>query len=329
MSELSVLVLGSGFWGSEWLRVLARTGGVAIAGTASGRDPAIPPEARLAGGYAHHRDYRDAIEQTDADAVLIALPARLHADAIVRSLDAGRHVLCEKPLADDAAQVATLLDAAAARPELVVMVGQNYRRRPWAESVRAQIAGGAIGEISHIGVRFRQPEDLTGARAELANPLLEDMAIHHLDLLRFLAGRDAVELYARQHRPPWSLFAGSPGLDMVIAMEGGLQASYSGSWAGRGRPTPWDGDWLIEGDGGVLALSDLDVTVNGEPLAVPEDTGDLAPTFARFAQAIETGEEPETSLRDNSRSVAMVFAAQDSIRLGRPVQVHDTGGTDG
>jgi predicted dehydrogenase len=335
---LSILVLGSGFWGTEWLRVLAAADGIAIAGTAGGRDPQIPHGAPLAAGYAHHRDYEDAIGQVEADAVVIALPTRLHADAILRALAAGRHVLCEKPLANDAEETARLLDAAGRRPELVAMVGQNYRRRPWAEVVRSEIAAGRVGDIGHVAVRFRQPEMPLGARAELDNPLLQDMGIHHFDLIRFLTGRDAVELYARQHRPAWSEFRGSPGLDAIIVMEDGLQVSYSGSWAGRGRATAWDADWLIEGDRGLLAVTDLEVTFfpsvpndpsttetpvcEAEPIAVPElPTGDLEATFARFRQAIESGEEPETSLRDNSHSIALVFAAEEAIRLGRPVPV--------
>ena len=89
-------------------------------------------------------------------------------------------------------------------------------------------------------LRFRrQPEMLVGIRAGLDNPLLQDMGIHHMDLLRFLAGRNAVEIYAREHRPVWSEFQGRPNLDAVITLEDGAQVSYSGSWAGRGRSTEW------------------------------------------------------------------------------------------
>jgi predicted dehydrogenase len=338
MPSLSVLVLGSGFWGSEWLGVLGAEDDVQIAGTASGRDPTIPEGATLAPGYRHFRDYREAIEQADADVVLITLPTALHADATLRALEAGRHVLCEKPLAADAEETAALLAAAARHPELVVMVGQNYRRRPWAELVRATIAAGTVGRLGHIALRFRQPEMPLGARAELDNPLLGDMGIHHLDLLRFLSGRDAVELYARQHRPFWSEFRGSPGLDAIIEMEDGLQVSYSGSWAGRGPATEWDGDWQIEGDRGLLTVTDLQVAfhpnpvndpsntenpvVEPRPIAVPElERGDLQATFDALRRAIETGEAPETSIADNAHSIAMVFAAEESIRLGRPVAV--------
>jgi predicted dehydrogenase len=338
VKDISIAVLGTGFWGSEWLRTLPLIDDAVIAATAGHGAPEIPPEVRLAPGYRHFDDYKEAIAESTADAVVIALPTPLHADAILRCIEAGRHVLCEKPLAQSREEVAALLAAASERPDLVVMVQQNYRRRPWAQLVRSKIADGTIGTIAHIAVRFRQPEMLVGIRAALDNPLLQDMGIHHMDLLRFLAGGNAVEIYAREHRPVWSEFQGRPNLDAVITMEDGAQVSYSGSWAGRGRFTEWDGDWLIEGDRGLLEVTDLEVTfypnpendptttdtpvAEAVPIDVPElPLGDLQNSFDNFRRAIESGEEPDTSVRDNAHSIAMVFAAGEAIRQGRPVRV--------
>jgi predicted dehydrogenase len=253
------------------------------------------------------------------------------------------HVLCEKPLASRPEEVAELLAAAAEHPELTVMVQQNYRRRPWAQLVRSKIEDGTVGTVGHIALRFRQPEMPLGLRAELDNPLLQDMGIHHMDLLRFVAGRNAVELYARQYRPSWSEFKGAPGLDAIITMEGGLEVSYSGSWAGRGRSTEWDGDWAIEGDKGLLTVTDLEVAfyptaendptntetpvVEPVPIEVPDlPQGDLQISFEHFRRAIEDGREPDTGINDNCHSIAMVFAAEEAIREGRPVQVESWAG---
>jgi len=338
VQNLSVLVVGTGFWGTEWLRTLPTIEGVTIAGTAGHREPEIPAGASLPAEYRHFTDYKEAISESVADAVVIALPTPLHADAILRSLEAGRHVLCEKPLAQTRDEVANLLAASAEHPELTAMVQQNYRRRPWAQLVRAKIEDGTVGNIGHIAVRFRQPEMLVGIRAALANPLLQDMGIHHMDLLRFLSGRNAVELYARAHRPAWSIFEGRPGLDAVITMEDGVQVSYSGSWAGRVRATEWDGDWLIEGDRGLLEVTDLQVTFYPDPENDPTTTvtpvaerveipvpplplSDLQSSFESFRGAIERGEEADTSVRDNAHSISMVFAAEEAIRQRRPVPV--------
>jgi predicted dehydrogenase len=337
---MKILLVGTGFWGNEWLRVLSSADGVEIAGTAGRRQPEMPDGAPLTPDYHHDDDYARAIAQVDADAVLVTLPAALHDDAIRRGLDAGKHVLCEKPLAPTAEETAGLLAAAERRRDLVVMVSQNYRWRPWAQLAKSKLTDGTVGRIAHIGLRFSQPEFLAGGRLEMANPLLQDMAIHHFDLLRFLAGADALELYAREHTPFWNKFPGSPSLDMVIGMDAGVQVSYSGTWAGRGGTTLWDGDWVIEGELGVLTVVDgrvsfledagtFDASGKGSIIApdpvefeVPElPMGDLRSSLEEFRRAIASGEEPSTGINDNCHSIAMVYAAEESIRLGRPVAV--------
>lgn len=340
MNELSILVAGTGFWGNEWLGVLSSAEGVTIAATAGHRDPVLPADAALAPGYRHFDDYRSAIDEAEADALLITLPTHLHADAIARGIEAGMHVLCEKPLAQDAEETASVLAAASRRPDLVVMVSQNYRWRPWAQATRAAITDGTVGGLAHIGLRFSQPEFLAGPRLELDNPLLQDMAIHHFDLLRFLSGGDAVELYARQYTPSWNKFPGSPGLDAVITMDNGVQVSYSGTWAGRGGVTTWDGDYAIQGDRGLLTVIDGRVSLHPDagvvdtsgkgsieapdphPVEVPElPLGDTRSSFEEFRRAIADGDEPATGIRDNANSIAIVFAAEESLRSGRPVAV--------
>jgi predicted dehydrogenase len=331
--------LGTGFWGSEWIRALSSLDGFIIAGTAGANAPKVPEQARTP-DYRHYDDYRAAIDTTGADAVLVALPVALHADAVQRAIAAERHVLCEKPATKDAAEMASLLAAAATRPELVVMVNQNYRWRPWAQLVKSTVAEGTLGKIAHIGLRFSQPEFLAGGRSELAMPLLQDMAIHHFDLLRYVSGKNAVEVYAREHRPFWSEFSGSPGLDAVITMEDDVRVSYSGSWASRGGVTPWDGDFAIQGDRGLLAVSNGRVFLHPDsdrdnpsgtqnnvgpepiPLELPSvQLGDLQSSANNFRQAINLGVAADTSVWDNCHSLAMVFAAEESIQARRPVQV--------
>jgi predicted dehydrogenase len=334
------LVVGTGFWGHEWLRVLGSLDGVTLGATAGHRDPELPVDLPQAPDYRHFGDYKEAIEQANVDALLITLPTQLHADAIRRGIDAGLHVLCEKPLALDAEETAALLTAAAKRPNLVVMVSQNYRWRPWARAVKAAIDDATVGGIAHIGLRFSQPEFLAGQRLEQDNPLVQDMAIHHFDLLRFLSGGNAAELYAREHTPFWNKFPGSPGLDAVIAMDNGIQVSYSGTWAGRGGVTPWDGDFAIQGEKGLLTVVDGQVLLHPDagvvdtsgkgsitapepvPIEVPElPLGDTQASFQDFRRAIAEGGEPATGISDNCLSIAMVFAAEEAIRTRRPVQV--------
>ena len=122
-------------------------------------------------------------------------------------------------------------------------------------------------------------------------------------------------------------------------MEDGIRVSYSGTWAGRGAATTWDGDWQIQGDRGVLTLTDGELAhhphtgsddsdgssqsgAKAVPVITPEPTlGDLQTSLLSFLKAIERADEPETGIRDNVHSIGMVFAAERSIREGRPVAV--------
>ncbi|WP_127125626.1 Gfo/Idh/MocA family protein [Georgenia sp. SYP-B2076] len=324
MRQLSVLVLGVGRWGRQWLEVLAGRDDVTVAGTVS-RHQEVP-------GPRHYTDYRQAIAESDADAVLVTLPVHLHADAIVRSVQAGKHVLCEKPAVRSRQGLAAVLAAAEKRPDLVVMVAQNYRRRPWAIAMRSLLADGSLGAVGHIGLRFSQPELLEGGRTDMQNPLLEDMSIHHLDLLRYLTGSNAAEVYAREYRPLWSRYRGAPCVDAIVTLENGLLVSYTGSWAARGRNTSWDGDYTIECERGVLTMTDglfsFDPATGGDIPQMPgtgsaaiAPVSDLERVLDVFQNAVVTGGEPDTSIADNSHSMELLFAVQDSVRLRRPVHV--------
>ena len=68
-------------------------------------------------------------------------------------------------------------------------------------------------------------------------PLLVDMAIHHVDLIRMVSGRNVERVTALGFRPAWSWYRHEPGLKMLLELEGGLPFSYSGDWSARGRST--------------------------------------------------------------------------------------------
>ena len=273
MHTVKFAVLGMGRWGKQWQSVISGFEGAAVVATASRRPGTeVLPAHSETFPATHYRDYGEAIADSEADAVVITLPVHLHADAIVRALESGKHVLCEKPLVGTEAELARVIETASRFPALRVMVGQNYRRRPWAQATRQLISSGAVGQLGRVSLRFSQPEFLAGGRREMEAPLLDDMSIHHFDLLRFLTGRDASEIYVHQYAPPWSAYLGAPALEAVIAFEGGVVANYSGSWASRGFATSYDGDYLLEGDLGAISVGDnrilLDIPGRSDPPSV-------------------------------------------------------------
>lgn len=328
MTDLTVVVCGMGRWGNQWLEVLARTPGMVLAGTAGGAIRAMPDGIRVTRDQRHHQDAATMLATVPADVALITLPVARHAEAIEQALHAGMHVLCEKPLVTDAESLDRVRAAAAAHPELAVVVGQNYRHRPWARTTRRLLDEGMVGTVGHLALRFSRREFLDGGRDRLSSPLLEDMSIHHLDLIRYLTGAEAEEVQALDHRPSWSRFPGRPAVEAALRMTDGSLATYSGTWAGRGPETSWDGDVTVHGERGTLQVRDGRFTVDGEPLDVvgpdgrlleppgPGGDPDLHAVLGDLRRSVLDGAAPETGLADNQHTVELLLAVQEAARSG-------------
>ncbi len=138
-------------------------------------------------------DYRDLLKRDDLDAVSIALPNYLHAPVARDALDAGKHVMLDKPFATNARDAARVLDAAR-RKKVVFMVGQNQRFPPERQKLKNLVAAGKLGEVYHaeafwlrragiprIGSWFTQKQFAGGGCAY-------DIGVHMLDLCLHLIG---------------------------------------------------------------------------------------------------------------------------------------------
>ncbi|MFE7174521.1 Gfo/Idh/MocA family protein [Streptomyces sp. NPDC057616] len=143
-------------------------------------------------------DWRALVERDDVDLVDICTPGDSHAEIALAALAAGKHVLCEKPLANtvEEAEAMTAAAQAAERRGQLAMVGFNYRRVPATALARNMVAEGRIGTLRHLRVTYLQdwlvdPEfPLTWRlRKELAGSgALGDLGAHIVDLAQYLAG---------------------------------------------------------------------------------------------------------------------------------------------
>ncbi|MFF5496490.1 Gfo/Idh/MocA family protein [Streptomyces aquilus] len=164
-----------------------------------GRDPdAVRAAADQHGWAAAETDWRALIARDDVDLVDICTPGDSHADIAVAALAAGKHVLCEKPLAnsvEEAENMTRAAEEAYTRGQLA-MVGFNYRRLPATALARNMIAEGRVGTLRHVRVVYLQdwlvdPEfPLTWRlRKEYAGSgALGDLGAHIIDLAQYLAG---------------------------------------------------------------------------------------------------------------------------------------------
>ncbi|OUE10197.1 4-carboxy-2-hydroxymuconate-6-semialdehyde dehydrogenase [Clavibacter michiganensis] len=333
--RVRVIHVGLGGWGGDWARnAVPPVDEIEVAAIV---DPSEPTRERvrtllgLPAGIAF-ASLADALAAVEADAVIITAPAVTHAPLALEALAAGKHVIVEKPFANSIADAAEVVR----RGEelgLLVQVSQNYRWYPAPRRVRELLAADAVGEVATIEIDFRQwdndqPEGYP--HYTFPQPIINDMAIHHFDLIRMVTGREAVRVFARTSRPSFSHYRDPAVASMVIELEGGLIVDYRGSWLHRGPATPWAGEWRIAGADGELTFTSRGGDgASADRVGIRDAAGsereldlETLPLIGRaaglraFALSILGGTPPETSGRDNLGSLALMEAAGRSAESG-------------
>jgi predicted dehydrogenase len=285
----------------------------------------VPPDRR-------YKDLGAALKDVRADALLTVTPPMVHPMHARQAFDLGLHVLTEKPIADTLANAKQMVAwAAAAGRQLVV--AQNYRFSPGARKLRDLVRGGPLGALGHGHLDFYIPGDFAKTfRGTMEYPLLVDMAIHHLDLIRSITGKNIVRVTAQSFRPAWSWYQHDPGLKLLMELEGGLPFSYSGDWSAFGKSTSWNGTWRLQCEKGNIAWEDDKVALHrcefwgshhtAESIDLPTLPLVAQPKLlADFADSIRTGTPAETSGADNLHSFGTVMAAVKSAKEHRTVEV--------
>ena len=169
-----------------------------------GRDAGAVAEAAARYGWAESAtDWRTVIERDDIHVVDICAPGWMHAEIAIAALEAGKHVLVEKPLANTIAEAEAMTAAAASARARGVqsMIGFNYRRVPALALARQLIAEGRLGTIRHVRAAYLQ-DWLSDAESPMTWRLrketagsgaLGDIASHAIDQIQYLTGQTITE----------------------------------------------------------------------------------------------------------------------------------------
>jgi xylose dehydrogenase (NAD/NADP) len=158
--------------------------------------------------------YADVLLDDHVDAVYIPLPNSLHAEWTVKAAEAGKHVLCEKPMAPTVAECQQMVDACR-RAGVRLMEAFMYRFHPQHARVRALIAEGAIGQPmlmrSSFCVRMRRPPEDIRFSPDLGGGALLDVGVYAIDAVRWLLGGDPLSVSGQ-------LSLGTGGIDVSAAI---------------------------------------------------------------------------------------------------------------
>ncbi|MEI5097556.1 Gfo/Idh/MocA family oxidoreductase [Streptomyces sp. PmtG] len=225
-----------------------------------GRDgAAVRAAADRLGWAAAETDWRALITRDDVDLVDICTPGDSHAEIAVAALDAGKHVLCEKPLANTVAE-AEAMAAAAVRARArgqVAMVGFNYRRVPALALARRFVAEGRLGALRHVRLAYLQdwlvdpgfPLTWRLRKDRAGSGALGDLGAHIVDLAQYLTGETV---------------AGVSALTETFVRERPLEAGAgAGAGAGAVRGTGTGATGGLGVAGGVGATGGLGVAGGG------------------------------------------------------------------
>lgn len=290
-------------------------------------------------------DYRTLIEHPGVDVVAIFSPDHLHAEHARTALQAGKHVICSKPMATSLADAVELVSLVH-KMRLTFMMFQTMRFEPQFASAKRFLDDGDLGNITwaeaHYVHDMRPVLALTPWRLTVPQDLMYGGAIHPIDILRWLFGR-VVSLHALGRRG--TLVAEYPMPDNFIInleFETGVIARVLASFGVVHPPMPMMG-LGIYGDKGSLYADYTDGRggsarlvldkVESLPVAAMNFPGETSGAYGHqetaqrilksFEPYLTQGTEPVPSVIDGARSVATAAAAWQSIAERRVVEVFD------
>ena len=329
---VAVALIGSGRMGSFHAETLAhRLPGARLAAVV---DPAPGAAERLAGrlGVASaSTDPAEVFADPAVDAVVIAAPARFHADLIAGAAGAGKAVFCEKP----AALTLGDLDRALAAVEaagVVLQVGFNRRFAPDWAAARALVDDGVLGTPRLLRSVTRDPGGFDPARVA-PDTIFNETLIHDFDTLRFLnPGSEAVEVHAIADalvEPTWRDRGLLDTAVVTVRFDNGAvgvaEACFEAAYG-------YDVRGEVFGSGGMATMGDGHVTgmvFSGTTGRIQETArsdqallaGAYVAELAAFVDAVRERRPAPVGGADARAALAIALAAAGSARSGRPVRI--------
>jgi predicted dehydrogenase len=333
---LRVGVVGCGYWGPNLVRNFQLLEGCQVSAVCD-LDPArVEAVRRLYPTIRAARDFQDLLDDPAIDAVVICTPVGAHYPLARAALEAGKHVLVEKPLTDSSASAQALVELAEQRGR-VLQVDHTFIYTGAVRKVREIVESGAVGELLYLDfVRVN-----LGLFQEDVN-VLWDLGPHDVSVLTHLVGR----------RPSWVSAVGSAHYGVLedqvyvtIQYEGSLIAHLHLNWlapvkirstliGGTKRMIVYDDlepsekvrvyekGVTLAGDAGSRARALVDYRLGDMFAPHIDKTEPLSLVCRSFRDAIESGTQPLTSGRAGLEVVRILEAAQASIRkLGERVSL--------
>ena len=279
-----------------------------------------------------HGELDAAVEAGRPQAAIVATSIDRHVEPCRAALARGLAVLVEKPFTLALADARRLVAEAETRG-VPLMVGQNYRYMRMPRALRRLFESGELGQVGLIVAgTYRSQKETARALATLADSVLWEIAVHHLDTLLYALNQPAVRVLAQRFTLPWSAAPPGASIQLLFELAGGTRASYCASYDSRGHEFFERGqEFYLRAatDRGTLHVFHRWIVwcpKGGYPRLVrrgPRPEIEEVTLLRQLARAITDKVEPECSGRDNLQTMALLEGSARSAAAGKWVNPQD------
>ncbi len=334
--KINIAVVGSGYWGPNLIRNIAGLPDATLHTVCDLNPKALATNAERYPGVKTTPNFADVLNDPEIQGVVLATPAHVHAEMGRQALEAGKHLMVEKPLTLKAADAKALVDLAAAQ-NLRLMVGHVFEYNPAVKALKTLVDNGELGRVLYL---YSARLNLGIVRDDLN--AMWNLAPHDFSIINFVSGKTPVRVAARGFR-----LLGRKLEDVAfVTLEypDGEVAHVHVSWldpgkvrrmtvVGENKMAVYDDvsdERLRIYDRGVIPdtlpndFGEFKMLTRSGDMTIPklEPTEPLRAECAHFVECIRTGQTPISDGVDGYVVVQMLEAAQQSMdNDGAPVEI--------
>ena len=280
-----------------------------------------------------YKDYKEIINDPEIDAVLVCSSTDTHAPISIEAIEAGKHVFCEKPLANTTDKIKEIAEALKAHPEVKFQVGFNRRFDHNFAAIRKAYDEGKIGDAQILKITSRDPQ--APPVGYCAASIFLDMTIHDFDMACFLTNSDVEELYVYADaliNPGIREYGDFDTAIISMKMANGALAVIDNS---RQAMYGYDQRAELFGSKGMVAtsndtlssavISTADGVTGEKPLYffLERYMESFSQEVREFCDAVINNTETPVGIHAGMQSVKIALAAEKSANEGRPVKLSE------
>jgi len=314
MRKLGVAVIGAGFWGKNHARNLKELNETRLLAVCDKDEARAKSVAELFGAEAYANS-GEMLKRRDIEAVTVCTWSTELASETKKALKAGKHVLVEKPMANSVQEAKKIVDLAK-KKERKLMVGFLMRFIPGVQRIKQAVDKGEIGTLVYATARrvSEWPERIGDVG------VVKDLAIHDIDMTRYLFGEDAIEVYARAGSLRHKMF--EDHAQILVTFKGRKTAYIEANWL-----TPYKiRKLIVTGSNAIMSLDymtqEITIETAGQTIAPRYEVKEpLKLELQHFANSILDNREAMITGTDGLQALQIADAALRSACIDKSVKL--------